>query len=118
MEKKLVYLAVPYTHPDPKVMEERYEKVCIAAGELISRNYQVYSPISQFHSVAKFCKLPTDWNYWRDLNKSVLECCRALLVLTLDGWKESVGVQDEIEVAKELGLAIDYLEYKNLWGVL
>ncbi|MBU1783170.1 DUF4406 domain-containing protein, partial [Patescibacteria group bacterium] len=41
------------------------------------------------------------------------ECCYKLYVLKLDGWEESVGVQAEIKMAKELDLEIEYLNYEN-----
>lgn len=36
-----IYLAVPYTHPDPKVRRARFEAVTRAAGELMKRGHVV-----------------------------------------------------------------------------
>ena len=40
---------------------------------------------------------------------SLLEMCHEVVVLMLDGWRESVGVQAEIAIARELEKPITYL---------
>ncbi len=38
-----------------------------------------------------------------------LEVCDKVVVLMIDGWKESVGVQAEIAIARELGKPVSFL---------
>lgn len=44
-----VYLATPYSHPDPKVREARFQAVNAVAAQLMRDGHHVYSPISHAH---------------------------------------------------------------------
>ncbi|MCY2928186.1 MAG: DUF1937 family protein [Planctomycetota bacterium] len=50
--------------------------------------------------------LAGDWKFWESYDRAHLEACNALAVLMLDGWKESVGVQAELDIAAKLELPI------------
>jgi Domain of unknown function (DUF1937) len=106
--KKLVYLAVPYTHPDLVVREGRFNAVNRHAALLMKQGLHVISPISHSHPIALAGGLPTDWQFWEAYDRAILETCSKLIVLKLDGWEESVGVQAEIRIAKKLGIPIEY----------
>jgi len=106
---ELVYLACPYTHKDKAVMEERFHAVNKVAATLIQEGRYVFSPISQSHPISQAGALPTNWDYWHAYDRLILSCCSTLVVLMLDGWHLSTGVQAEIAIAKELGLYIEYL---------
>ena len=41
----------------------------------------------------------------------MLRACGRLAVLMQDGWKESVGVQSEIAIAREMGLPVEFIEH-------
>ena len=113
MEKQLVYLAVPYTHEDPEIREKRFQAVNKVAGELIQKGEFVYSPISHCHPIALLCSLPKEWEYWDEYCRVCLNCCKKMYVLMMDGWKESTGVKAEIKIAEEMGIEIEYMEYKE-----
>jgi hypothetical protein len=49
--QKIIYLGSPYTHPDPKVREERFEKATRAAAHLVEKGHIVYSPITMTHPI-------------------------------------------------------------------
>jgi hypothetical protein len=69
----------------------------------------VYSPIVFGHPlVAK--GWPTDWALWRGFDEPILQHCHAVLVLALDSWRESVGVQAEFVLARELGKPVAFLD--------
>jgi hypothetical protein len=53
--------------------------------------------------------LPDDWKFWSQQDRRLLEACDELWVLTLDGWQQSVGIQAEIAIARELGKPIRYV---------
>ena len=110
MKKELVYLAVPYSHPDPKVRHWRFDTVNEVAGKLIAQGLIIFSPISHSHSIAQMCDLPTKWEFWQKTDRVFLQYCYKLIVLMLPGWQESKGVAGEIEIAKELGLEIEYID--------
>lgn len=106
----LTYLAVPYSHPDPSIRVERFEKVNMLAAKLMQSGYLVFSPISQSHPIAEAGKLPTNWEYWEAYDRAILSACSALLVYALPGWRESKGVAGEIAIAAELGIPVRYVD--------
>ena len=96
----MIYLASPYSHPDSTIREQLFA-ACRAAAELMRAGHIVFSPVAQCHPIAQH-GLPTDWSYWERVDRRFLEVCDEVVVLMLDGWRESVGVR-EIESAGELG---------------
>jgi len=106
----VIYLASPYTHADPAVMEARFDAVCRAAGALMAAGEMVYSPIAHTHPIAIRCALPRDFAFWEAFDKRMISACDSLTVLKLDGWTESHGVKSEMDIAFRLGIPIAYLE--------
>lgn len=104
----MVYLAGPYSHPDPKVVEERYNKHIEYLAKLLQAGLVVFSPIAHWHVVAHNYTLPKTWDFWRTLDLAILARCDSLIVLQLPGWKESVGTTAEIEFAKLNDKPIEY----------
>jgi len=106
MDIKLIYLGVPYTHPESNMREERFRKVSKYASHLMERGKYVYSPISHAHPIALAGKLPTNWDYWAEYDQFFLNLCHSFYILCLEGWEESKGVQAEYALALELGKPI------------
>lgn len=103
----IYYLASPYTHADPERRLRRYRAACRAAAYFIERGLIVYSPIAHGHAVACDGRpLATDFEFWQKHCLAMLGRCDGMLVLTLEGWKESRGVQAEIAEAKRLGIGL------------
>lgn len=103
------YLASPYTHPDPAVMQQRFEAAEAKTAELTALGMVVYSPIVHFHALALKYKLPTKFEFWRDINYAMLDAADGLFVLTIDGWQESTGVMAEIDFAERANLSLLYV---------
>lgn len=114
MQNQLTYLAVPYSHADPAIQRQRFEAANIAAGRLIQQGRVVFSPISHTHPIAERCELPRGWDYWERFDRTFLSRCDELIVLTLDGWETSQGVQAEIAIAREYGMSIVYLSLDEI----
>lgn len=110
---KIVYLAAPYSHPDICIRERRFAFANRAAAELVRQGSHVFSPISHSHPLA-LQGLPGDWAFWEPFDRRMLQACDELVVLTLDGWRESKGVQAEIDLAIEMDLPIRYLAPEEL----
>ena len=108
--KSLIYLAVPYSHPDIKIREHRFKQVNKVAAKLMADGHHIYSPISHTHPIALAGKLPTTWEYWKEYDYAFLKHSKKLLVLKLDGWETSAGVKGEIEIANELNIPVEYLD--------
>lgn len=110
----MIYLASPYSHPDPAVREARFLKVCRCAAAMVGRRNHVFSPIVHSHPIAVRHGLPGDFWFWRAWNRDMLQRCNGLHVFTIDGWTESVGVKDEIEFARKLGMPVLFVDPKTL----
>jgi nucleoside 2-deoxyribosyltransferase len=105
----MIYLAAPYSHPDPKVREERYQKVCEVTAILIRAGFPVFSPITHSHPLVAY-GLPTDWEFWSRWDEIYLKRSDAMIVLTFEGWEKSQGVQAETAMAKALGISVMQLD--------
>lgn len=107
----LVYLAVPYTHTDEKVVLERFDRVNRAAANLFASGVWCFSPISHTHPIKHtHIALPAEFKFYADYDFRMIDHCDELWVLTLDGWKESIGVTAEIDYAKKKD------KYVRLWN--
>jgi len=109
--KEMVYLAVAYSHPNKQIRKKRFEIVNEIAATLMREGLHIYSPISHTHPIALAGDLPTHWDFWKLYDETFLKCCKKLIVLKLDGWRESKGVTGEIQIATELDIPIEYIEY-------
>jgi hypothetical protein len=105
----MIYLASPYSDPDPDptVRETRYRLACEATAELLRSGRTVFSPIVHGHPLADF-GLPTDWQFWAPHAREWLARCDEVHVLTLDGYERSVGVAEEIKVARSFGVPVHF----------
>jgi nucleoside 2-deoxyribosyltransferase len=109
MEAAMIYLAAPYSHPDPAVREQRFRAACAATAKLLRAGQVAFAPIVHSHPLVAY-GLPTGWDFWERCDREHLRRCDEVLVLMLEGWQESVGVQAEIRIATELGKAVRFLE--------
>lgn len=109
---ELIYLAVPYSHTDLSVRIERFEAANAAAAKLIEQGNHVFSPISHTHPIelASKGKLPMGWEYWAAYDERMLSNCDRVIVLDIEGWTSSKGVQAEIAIARRMGKPVDYLK--------
>ena len=104
-----IYLATPYSDPDPKIRQERFDNINRIAASLINDGHYVFSPISHTHPIALIGNLPTGWEFWDGFDRSFIEWCDVVCVFCTAGWDTSVGVQAEIKIANELGKPIKYI---------
>lgn len=108
--RQLAYLATPYS----KFKDGRsraFILACEKAAELME-HFNVFSPIAHSHAIE--CvgtnKIETgDW--WLEQDFAILKHCDLLLVYMMPGWKDSYGVNKEIEFAEANKIKIEYIEY-------
>ena len=112
MVSQLVYLACPYSHDDAAVRLARFEEANKASAVLMRAGVLVFSPISHTHPIAQY-DLPTGWDFWQRYNRAYLEICKAIVVLTIDGWAKSKGVREECGIMRELHRSVYYFHYKE-----
>jgi nucleoside 2-deoxyribosyltransferase len=104
-----IYLASPYSDPDPAIEEGRFQAACRKAAEIMEAGYVVFSPIAHGHPIARNGKLPKDIDYWKETDQSFIEWADELWILMLPGWLGSKGILLETEIATRLGKPIKYI---------
>ncbi len=109
----LLYLASPYSHSSLIVMEARFKDACSAAARLMERGYTVFSPIAHSHPIADHLRpdFRTNFDFWMKQDLPILKVSDALVVLKLDGWDKSRGVQAEIAYARANGIPIMFIMF-------
>ena len=110
--KRIVYLACPYTDPNPEIRKLRYNAANRAAADLIEKGFIVYSPITMTHPLdillaADGATLGTD--YWVAFDEAFMEACAEIFVLQIDGWDRSEGVKREVNFFVSVGRPITYI---------
>ena len=102
----MIYLASPYSHDDPNIVQERVDITTKVVNKLLQEGKTVVSPVVYGHNIVKTCGLPGDWGFWEKFCKEMISKSDEVLVLPLDGWEESIGVQGELEYADKLGIFV------------
>lgn len=114
----MYYLASPYSYLSKKsgiidmligmwVRRRRYKAVSDAAIYLIKQGYTCIEPIAMCHHKRD---LPTGYQFWKRRDRWFIRKCDGIVVLMLDGWKESEGVQDELNYARKLGKDVWFMQ--------
>lgn len=111
----MIYVASPYTSSEQSVMQSRYEMVKAFAAQQMRAGMTVYSPIVHGHDISTSHELPGDWEFWKPHCLAMLRKADSMIVLTIPGWEQSVGVLAEIAFCESCGIPIVF-EYK--WGHL
>ena len=106
-----IYLAAPYSHHCAVKRIERFDKINAKAAKLMAQGHIVFSPISHSHPVAQYLEpdLLMDHDFWMNQDLPFLENSDEVVVLMLDGWDKSRGVNTEVEMAKQLDIPVRYI---------
>lgn len=110
----MIYLAQPYSHEDVEIRQRRYEQGVAAATYCIEHlDLHVYAPIVHSKPIADLMQQlgrpRHEFDFWRRYDIDILRRCDGLRILELPGWSESVGVLEEMAVAKAIQLPITWL---------
>ena len=109
---RLYYLASPYSASTDEQMQHNYELIT-KLGAIITElyGYALIMPITTSHQMRKFNpNLGTSWEFWQRVDLNYLAHCDELIVVTMPGWKESIGVTAEIAFATQREIPITYLD--------
>jgi len=105
----MIYLASPYTHPDPLIRELRYLQALKVCAARLKAGQMIYSPIVHCHDMAKVFGLPKDISFWRPYNFHMIDLSEEFKILRLDGWEASQGIAEEKTYAEEQDIPVTYL---------
>jgi hypothetical protein len=92
-----LYLGSPYSHSDPAVRQDRYEKVLKALAQIAGHKIPVYCPIAAWHPVSVSHCLPGDYLFWWKQDAAFLRSCSMAWFLVLPGLDDSSGIKAEKE---------------------
>lgn len=118
IDMSLHYLATPYSHPDVRVRRDRYRTAQYITSILALKGFVLYSPITFWHNVAEKHDMPKDAAYWWNVNKTFIDLASGFFAVEMDGWKESLGMKQEIDYAMSRGLKIQWLQVPTEWPTL
>lgn len=110
------YISNPYNG----TVEQRETRVQIAAqvcGLLLKKGLHAWSLIVHNHAMMKTFNqftLEERRSLILDFDFSLLKASSGMIVLKIDGWKESYGVRAEIGLCKKLSIPIFYLDPSRL----
>ena len=117
MSEELIYLASPYTARSAALRQWRFRAAAWYASQLMRAGRLVFSPIAHGHPITEY-GVPGDWEYWGRHSTVMLGLSRKMVVLKLNGWRESAGVGAEIEIAMAAGLPIEWHDWPAEAGEL
>jgi hypothetical protein len=103
-----LYLASPYTHPNPLMRQFRYEAVRDFAAHLTLQRTWVFCPIMHSHDMCLNHKFPYEFEFWHDWNCSMVYQSSGVIVFQIEGWNTSRGLKAEIEYAQSIGRPVVY----------
>lgn len=107
----MIYLATPYSHWNEMIRIARFREAARLAVILTkARKTAVFSPIAMSHPMAEYGDAPGEWEFWKEFDREFLAASSRLIVACMDGWKESRGVKEEIEMAESMGIPVEYWE--------
>lgn len=113
---QVIYLACPYTHPDPEVRKNRFDAATKVAADLIRSGRIVYSPITMTHPIDMVLAGETNTlgsDYWVAFDEAFMQMCSEMIVMRLDGWQQSSGIRREIEYFISHKKPIQYMDLLN-----
>jgi len=105
----MIYLASPFSHPDPAVRRRRFKAAARATARLLLAGVDAFSPVVHSAPVAACGLDDMDHTFWMRVDRPYLEWCHMVMVLTLDGWRESRGVHVEIAQARGMNKPICFI---------
>lgn len=105
----MIYLASPYSDPDPLIMKTRFLLAEQTTAHLINRGLWAYSPIVHCHEMAAKYSFPTDFAFWKTYNFDMLRRADSFMLLTLPSWRASKGCNAEIFFAHDAGMKMEMI---------
>lgn len=114
MTRSFWYLAGPFTgHKGGFETAELEHAAALAA--FVRAGVPVFSPIAMTARAGRLARLrPDDHKVWIPFDTPFMTAADGLIVVQLEGWRESYGVAVEIEVFKACGKPIKYVTLEDI----
>ena len=108
--RRMTYLACPYSHPAAEYREAVFWMVTCVAARMVASGEIVFAPITYTHTLCQAAGLDPLDPQWYGFDVPFLLACQRLVVITLDGWQVSRGVQEELMIAEQMGIPIEFID--------
>jgi len=117
VDREYWYLASPYSkypHGREAAYVEAVKNVSLFYKNPDCRNTVVFSPIAHTHPMSTIGGVEGDHDFWMRIDYPMLDKACGLIVLKLEGWEESRGVNSEIGYALGARKTIVYMNQGEL----
>lgn len=108
MPLPILYIACPYTDPDPKVREHRVALATKVAAIYIKKGHVVYSPLTHSHPIDVELGETLSSDFWVTFDETFMEICDEMLIIQSKGWAESKGIERERQFFKARNRPISF----------
>lgn len=110
----MIYLAAPYSHENPEIETERNRIIDNVTMNLVMMGFVVYSPITHGCALVRSAilddtEIGTDWKAWERHCLGMLEKADSMMILALEGWAKSKGIDAEIDYCNENQIPVTIL---------
>lgn len=95
----MIYVASPYSHPDPIIREGRYLTALRYTAFLHTKNLVAFSPIAYGHQFSTILSFDYGYETWQAFNDHMLKNSTEMHILALPEWEKSKGLMHEIAFA-------------------
>ena len=105
----MIYLAAPYSHPDPAIVKGRMESIYACLAHYMKMGEHIITPLFMHEVVVRNEDMDDDFHYWGEYCLDLLKRCDRMIVLQLPGWDISRGVAQEIEFCFRRDIPVLYI---------
>lgn len=106
----MIYVASPYNHDDPAIVNDRITAVKDYFVELFNSGECAVSPMLMGHELVQAKLLSGKPEVWEQYCKSMMVHCHTIHVIASHGWISSKGLQQELGWAREFDKAVVFVE--------
>lgn len=104
------YVATPYSKY-PLGLEVAFRDACRETALLIAAKIPAFSPIAHSHPIAKYSGMDAlDHSIWLPADKPMMDAACGIVVVMMDGWGDSVGIEHEVAAFAKAGKPVVFME--------